>query len=222
MRGGALFALALAAALLTALSAPRLVAGLLIFDQEPVLRLIQRGAPIPPERLIEARRAYEGALAWHGGAAERTALASIRLRLALALGTASPGGRAVLESAREALREAIAGTPGDPYLWVQLAEAELTLNGPGAPFSAALMRSIESGPFEPGLAPLRAAMGLATWAELDEGARARIADQVRIAAVLKPDRLRRAVTDPLRERLVEEILEGRPELLARFRGEGAS
>src|SRR5512145_1577315 len=106
VRGGALFALALAAALLITLSAPRLVAGLLIFDQEPVLRLIQRGAPSPAERLIEARRAYEGALAWHGGAAERTALASIRLRLALALGTASPGGRAVLESAREALREA--------------------------------------------------------------------------------------------------------------------
>jgi hypothetical protein len=222
VRGGALFALALVAALLIALSAPRLVSGLLIVSQEPVLRLIQRGAPIPAERLIEARRAYEAALAWHGGAAERTALARIRLRLALTIGTESPGGRAVLESARDALREAIAGTPGDPYLWVQLAEAELMLNGPGAFFAAALMRSIETGPFEPSLAPLRAAMGLETWAELDEGARERVADQVHIAAVLMPDRLRRAVTDRLLERLVEEILEGRPELLARFRGEGAS
>ena len=186
-----------------------------------MLRLVKRGAPIPAERLIEARRAYEAALAWHGGAAERAALASIRLRLALALGVASPGGRAVLESAREALREALAGTPGDPYLWAQLAEAELILDGPAPPFSTALMRSIATGPFEPSLVPVRAAMGLDTWAALEEGPRRHIADQVRAAAVLQPDRLRRAITDPLRERLVEEILEGRPELLARIGGESS-
>jgi hypothetical protein len=54
---------------------------------------------------------------------------------------------------------------------------------------------------------------------LDEGQRARIAAQLRAAAALQPDRLRRAVTDPLRLRLVAELLEGRPDLYARFRGE---
>jgi hypothetical protein len=220
VHGRALLALALVAALLIALAVPRLVSGLLIVDQEPVLRFIQRGWPIADERLIDARRAYEAAIAWHGGAAERTALASIRLRLALAVGVGTPGGRAVLESAREALRAALAGTPSDPYLWAQLAEAELILGGPETPpFSTALMRSIATGPFEPSLVSVRVAMGLGAWAALDEGARAGIAEQVRIAAVLRPDWLRRAVTDPLRERLVEDILEGRPELFARFRGQ---
>jgi hypothetical protein len=204
---------------LIALAIPRLIAGILIFPHEPVMRSIQHGSDVPMERLIEARRGYEAALAWHGGAGERAALAILRLRLALALGVETAGGRAVLESAREAARAALAGTPGDPYLWAQLAEAELLLGGASPTFAAALMRSIATGPHEPSLAPFRAALGLQAWAALDPAQRDQVARQVRIAALLKPDGLRRAVTDPLRQRLIGEILEGRPDLYARFRGE---
>ncbi len=205
---------------LVALAVPRIVSGALIFPHEPVIRLVQRGAEIPIDQLVSARRAYEAAGAWHAGAGERAALASLRLRLALALGTESPGGRAVLESARDAAIEALATTPTDPYLWAQLAEAERIIDGPGPRFVAALMRSLATGPYEPTLATFRAVLGLEAWTVLGGAERIRIAEQVRIAAVLQPDRLRRAVTDPLRLRLVAEILEGRPELYARFRGEG--
>jgi hypothetical protein len=201
------------------LAGPRIVSGALIWPHEPVLRLIQRGAEIPIEALVAARRDYEAAIAWHAGASERATLAIVRLRLALALGPATPGGRAVLESAREAAREALVGTPGDPYLWAQLAEAERTLDGVSPRFVAALMRSIATGPYEGTLTAFRAALGLEAWEALDEGQRARIAAQLRAAAALQPDRLRRAVTDPLRLRLVAELLEGRPDLYARFRGE---
>ncbi|HXV23429.1 MAG TPA: hypothetical protein VED46_04140 [Alphaproteobacteria bacterium] len=199
------------------MAVPRIVSGAFIFPHEPVMRLIQRGADVPIHLLVEARRGYEAAIVWHGGANERSALAILRFRLALALGVATPGGRAVLESAREAAREALIGTPADPYLWAQLAEAERMLEGPGPGFVAALMRSIATGPFEPSLTPFRAAMGLESWAQLQTTEREQIAEQVRVAAVLEPDRLRRAVTDPLRLRIVAEILEGRPELYARFR-----
>ena len=201
------------------LAAPRIVSGALIFPHEPVVRLLQRGAEVPIEQLVAAQRAYEAAIAWHGGANERAALAILRLRLALALGATSPGGRALLESAREAAREALATTPADPYLWAQLAEAERIIDGPGPRYVAALMRSAATGPYEPSLVVFRAALGLQDWTVLNAAARASIAEQVRAAAVLQPSRLRRAVTDPLRLRLVAEILEGRPELYARFRGE---
>ena len=201
------------------MAVPRILSGALIWPHEPVLRLIQRGAEIPVDRLVEARRDYEAAIAWHAGANERASLAIVRLKLALSLGVETPGGRAVLESARDAAREALAGTPGDPYLWAQLAEAERKLEGPTPRFAAALMRSIATGPYEGTLTAFRAALGLEAWEALDPAQRERIAEQVRAAAVLQPDRLRRAVTDPLRQRLVAEILEGRPELYARFRGE---
>ncbi len=194
------------------------MSGWLILPHEPTLRLVQRGAEVPVDRLIAARRDYEAAIAWHAGANERAALAIVRLKLALALGTDTPGGRAVLESALDAAREALSATPADPYLWAQLAEAERILEGPGPRFVGALMRSIATGPHEPALAPFRAALGLAEWSALTDGQRERIADQVRIAAVLQPDRLRRLVTDPLRMRLIAELLEGRPELYARVRG----
>jgi hypothetical protein len=127
-----------------------------------------------------------------------------------------------LESAREAARAALSGTPGDPYLWAQLAEAELFLGGASPAFAAPLMRSIATGPHEPSLAPFRAGLGLRAWATLDPAQRDEVARQVQVAALLQPDRLRRAVTDPLRQRLVGEILEGRPDLYARFRGEPQS
>ncbi len=183
------------------------------------MRLVQRGAEVPIDQLVAARRAYEAAIAWHAGANERAALASLRLRLALALGASSPGGRALLDSARDAARQALATTPADPYLWAQLAEAERLIDGPGPRYVAALMRSIATGPYEPTLVAFRAAFGLQDWVALNEAERANIADQVRAAVVLQPSRLRRAVADPLRRRLVAEILEDRPELYARFRGE---
>ncbi len=202
-----------------ALAVPRLLSGAFVFPHEPVIRLVQRGADVPVYQLVEAQRGYQAAIAWHAGANERATLAILRLRLALAIGVATPGGRAVLESAREAAREALVGTPADPYLWAQLAEAERILEGPGPNFVAALMRSIATGPYEPSLTPFRAALGLESWAAFQPGERERIADQVRAAVLLEPDRLRRAVTDPLRLRIVAEILEDRPELYARFRGE---
>jgi len=203
------------------LAIPRIVSGALILPHEPVIRLVQHGADIPVERLVEARRAYEAAIAWHGGADEWAGLAVLQLRLALTLGISSPGGRAVLESARESARQALARTPADPYVWAQLAEAERILEGPGPAFRAALMRSVATGPHEPTLAPFRAALGLGAWDVLNDAERERIADQVRVAAELQPERLRRAVTDPLRMRLIAEILEGRPDLYARLRGGGS-
>jgi hypothetical protein len=204
---------------LTAMAVPRIVSGALIWPHEPALHLIQRGADLPVEALVQARRDYEAAIAWHAGASERATLAIVRLRLALALDPATPGGRAVLESAREAAREALVGTPGDPYLWAQLAEAERMLDGPGPRFIAALMRSVATGPYEGTLTAFRGALGLEAWEALNAAQRERIAGQVRAAAALQPDRLRSAITDPLRLRLVAEILEGRPDLYSRFRGE---
>src|SRR5688572_25485079 len=100
--GRARLAIAATGILLVALSIPRIVSGSLIFSHEPVMRLVQRGADIPLDQLVAARRAYEAAIGWHAGANERAALAILRLRLALALGVDTPGGRAVLEAARDA------------------------------------------------------------------------------------------------------------------------
>jgi hypothetical protein len=82
------------------------------------------------------------------------------------------------------------------------------------------MRSIVTGPFEPNLLTFRATLGLENWTALSTGEKKLVADQVRAAALLQPAWLRRAINDPLRQRLVLEILAAEPQLYARFRGDG--
>jgi hypothetical protein len=204
---------------LVIMSVPRIISGALILPHEPVIRLIQRNAEVPMDRLIAAQHAYEAAIAWHAGAEERIALAGLRRRLGLRLGADTSAGRAFLETAREAALDALATTPTNPYLWAQLADSEQIIEGPGPRFRKALTRSIETGPFEPTLVTFRAALGLENWTALGEGEKKLIAEQVHDAAALQPTWLRRAVTDPLRQRLVNEILENEPDLYARYRGE---
>lgn len=198
---------------------PRILSGAFILSHEPVLRLIQRNAEVPMDRLLAAEQAYEAAIAWHAGAQERAALAGLRRHLGLMLGSDTQAGRAFLEAARQAERDALATMPSNPYLWAQLAQTERLLDGPTARFATALTRSIASGPFEPTLLTFRAGLGLQNWTALDASAKKLIADQVRAAALLQPSWLRRAISDPLQQRLVGEMLEGEPQLYARFRGE---
>src|SRR3954452_18057759 len=56
---------------------PRILSGAFILSHEPVLRLIQRNAEVPMDRLLAAEQAYEAAIAWHAGAQERAALAGL-------------------------------------------------------------------------------------------------------------------------------------------------
>jgi hypothetical protein len=215
-----LLAFAAIGLLLVLMSIPRIISGAFILAYEPVIRLIQHNGQLPTDRLLAAQSAYESALAWQGGAEERSALASLRRRSGLALGADSAAGRAFLESARQAERDALATTPANPYLWAQLAQTERILDGPTPRFTAALMRSIVTGPFEPNLLTFRATLGLENWTALSTGEKKLVADQVRAAALLQPAWLRRAINDPLRQRLVLEILAAEPQLYARFRGDG--
>src|SRR5215475_1082828 len=75
-----LAALAGIGVVLVVLSIPRIVSGAFILSHEPAIRLMQRNAEVPVDRLLAAQRAYEAAIAWHAGADERVALASLRRR----------------------------------------------------------------------------------------------------------------------------------------------
>jgi len=94
-----LLALAAIGLLLVLMSIPRIISGAFILAYEPVIRLIQHNGELPTDRLLAAQSAYESALAWHGGAEERSALASLRRRSGLVLGADTAAGHAFLESA---------------------------------------------------------------------------------------------------------------------------
>src|SRR5262249_12501469 len=142
--------------LLVIQAAPRLVAGILIAPHEPTVRLIARHNLPSRQNLLAARRAYEGALAWHDGAGEWTPLAHLRRETALDLGGLDTAeGQVLLDSARETLRIALAHAPTDPYLWAELAEADRLSHSFKPDFAAALRRSVVMGPFEPTLAAFR-------------------------------------------------------------------
>jgi hypothetical protein len=207
------------ALLLMVQAGPRLIAGLLIAPHEPTVRLVERHNPPSREDLLDARRAYEGALAWYDGAEEWRVLAGLRLVLALQLGTDTAQGQAMLDSARQTVRTALAHAPSDPYLWAELAEAEQLTNGFGPAFVAALHRSIATGPFEPTLVAFRANVGLDAWLALAPATRDLVKQQIRAAALLQPAELRQAAQWPLRRRLIEEALADRPDLYARFQGD---
>ena len=127
----------------------------------------------------------------------------------------------MLDATREAAHGALLERPANPYLWAQLAETELLSQGSGPAFAAALARSIALAPNEPSLIPFRARLGLGAWVSLDGSAREAVAGQVVRAARFTPDVLRKFATEPLRRRLVGELLAERPELYARVFAEAA-
>lgn len=63
MRAGGRLLAGTVALLLMVQAGPRLIAGLLIAPHEPTVRLVERHNPPSREDLLDARRAYEGALA---------------------------------------------------------------------------------------------------------------------------------------------------------------
>jgi hypothetical protein len=72
----------------------------------------------------------------------------------------------ILGEAAAQYREALMLRPSSPYTWVNLAALQYRLGNTGSEFETALVRAIQTGPYEPEVQAMVANFGLAVWNEV--------------------------------------------------------
>jgi hypothetical protein len=201
----------LAAALLW-LGVPSLLAELRLLPGRAGYEALRRGERLRPEAVARVLDSREAALR----AAERPAARKELGQAHLALGR--EGGAAAWHDAlaTEHLRAGLARAPADPDAWSRLAYLRAAAGEPRAA-AEALDLSLRTGPYEPGLALDRAAVGLALWDAAGPAARGRIGREFRHALALEPEAFARLALAAGRAGAVREALAGEDGgLLARF------
>lgn len=187
--GAVLAALGLGA-LLVALAAPRLPAAILARDADPVLGSLYAGAALSPDALEAGIAALAAAERWHD-------FPPFTLRRGLLLaraaeGSGDPKARAV---AMGVLGKALAGGPGEPGAWLQLARLRAA-NGEGAAARAALRQSILTGALVPPMMLNRLDTAFALLPGAGPDLRALLLRQIRLTWVLDPQALLARIADP--------------------------
>lgn len=216
----ALFAIALGG-LLVAMATPRLMAGIAIEPHDALLRAIGKARATEVPDLLQAAHDYEQALAWHFTAEDSADLATLYFSAASHFPADHVLRADFLRRAVEHDRASLEHAPAQPYAWARLALALTNLEGDSDAARQALVQSLRRGPWQPGLAQLRAGMGLRHWWRLDPDTRALVRIQIRLAAELDPAGLAGVVPTPALWAVVEEALLDEPELLAaldKYRG----
>jgi len=175
-----LLALLVAATFGAALAAsawPRLEAALAEVPARPLLERLARDEAVPPEELRAASEALTRALAVRPSAAAWSALGWVELNRALA--RSDP---ATLEASLAAHRAALKRNPALVYAWLRVAEAEALAHGPSTEAARALAAALALTPYFYDLFWPRLDLGLLLWRDLDAGARAKLAEQIRYGA----------------------------------------
>ncbi|GAB4194809.1 MAG: hypothetical protein OHK0024_34820 [Thalassobaculales bacterium] len=154
--------------------AERLAAAALLLADDQTTRQMGRGERIDADRLagyIESRRM---SLAWQPSGEAWREVAAAHLRRADAAG-GDAGSE--LAAARRAARAAIAMHPSDPHGWALLSAAAFAAQDSAAGW-AAFRRSLAGAPLDPGLAPWRLRVLLASARVPDDGLERARRDQV--------------------------------------------
>ena len=211
-------ALALSAAQVVMLSAPRLATGVQMLTADRVSFDLGLGRPVANEDLARAAAGAGRAMDRRTGPEAFAAFGLIRLEQATRGDALSPLGRRQLVEAMKAERAALALDPAAPFDWMRLAQAELLLDGLNARLAVPLKLSLQTGAFEPGLQMPRLDLAFQLWPQLDPPTRAAFSAQVRTAVQIRA----RAVADMAKRYYVRlyirQALRADPAALAAFDG----
>jgi hypothetical protein len=202
-------ALALGAALLL-VAFPRLMAALYAVPATEAARKLDANDPtLGPAELLEARQALRYALAWEDDGT--TAVRLARVTLSLAAREYRAGGNPVplVDETIEAARRGLASAPAQARGWLLLAEASLAKTSDPAVMTPLLQEAIRASPHDVWMAPNRAELGLRAWPWLEPAAREVVAEQIRLTALQRVDRVvamarRAGDPGPVREALAKD------------------
>ncbi|MBI1273564.1 MAG: hypothetical protein GC131_05730 [Alphaproteobacteria bacterium] len=149
--------------LLSLLSAPAMVAGLMLLDgdvlrDKMLARANSKLSAADIEQLINNRLAV---LTFWKNADLYDDLAQAYMQKAELAGVMKPEGRKQMADVIRVEEQALRRHPADTFGWARLAYARLIYNGPSALVAEALQKSIETAPHEPELMPSRIALMVA-------------------------------------------------------------
>ncbi len=116
---------------------------------------------------------------------------------------------AVTQGARAQFRQALRQRPTSPFLWANLALANLYLDEIDAELLTALRYAIELGPWEPTVQETTLFVGLAVWQELDPGLRQALELTIKRGATRNPHKIFKIVKSYTRFELICAIEEYR-------------
>lgn len=206
------------AALTIGLAGPRLMAGVTEAPMEDAVAALAASPSTPAAEAVRRILAVtEHAAAIHSTAATWSAIGLLDLKESLAVGPATPSGRAALDASINAHRKALALDPADAYAWTRLVQAMLMRDGAQAKgLEPVLTAAVAASPYDSRLVVARADVGLAAWNRLSERGHALIGRQIRVAAAQSPTALATIARDRFALHRVLTLLEDEPRLLERF------
>jgi hypothetical protein len=148
---------------------------------EATVSAVDSAQPVGPAELDTALSALESAAATSPAA--RGEVATL-----LMAGAVGDGSTERLDRAAREFRAYLADVPGDSRAWTMLAEVDHR-QGDESAAQEALKMSILTAPWMPGLVLERCALGIDLYPVLDRETSELVAEEFRVAALRKPDRL---------------------------------
>lgn len=174
--------------LLAGLGATRLVGALGGLPGDAVWQALQRGQrdTVTTADLETLRNARAAAVTWTADETARFELGVALVELGRADGIDEAARRQRFALAADQLRRSLRTAPADPLAWLQLAYVELLANGPSPDVAAAIVRSMETGRFQPHIMVSRLQIGLTAWPAMTVDQQRTVADQVALLWRYKP------------------------------------
>ncbi len=175
---------------LLVLSAPRLVASVLLLPGDHVLTRIQKLAgSAPKEDLMTLVRSRKAALEWLDSGRIRTDLALAQILLAEAQGTVLRPAPNLAKGAARNLEIGLAKGPANTHAWARLALVRYRIDGATREVAKLVSMSALIGLNEPRLVFPRIGLSLVLWERFDKSERELVLRQVRYAWRIDPKRL---------------------------------
>ena len=201
---------------LGALALPRLAAGLAAIPAGPALEATRAGERATASSLDAAVGALDRSLAIVPDSQGFADLALLRWEQARRAGLASPEGAALADMSLAALDRAIARNPSHPVVWTRRTQIGLVRHGIDDTLASDLTLALRTAPYDRVVVMPRLEIALIAWSRLDEGQRALVREQVRLAARLDAPALARIVRRRFAVGIAREALAQDPELEAVF------
>jgi hypothetical protein len=212
---GVLFTAVCAGGLLIAGSSPRFIGGAVIAPYEDTLREIARGKIFSGTVLKDTETALRVSRKWVDSGETAASLGAMRFIAARSM-TQPEAQRAALRESMAALKHGLSRMPAQPYVWLQLAQAERALNGTTPSIEKYLAMSLALAPWEHRLVLSRLDLALGAWSVLSPEFKSGLPRQFERAVDTAPVGLAQAARRNFALRPVRQMLAGSPVHLDRF------
>ena len=210
-----LFTAVCAGGVLIAGASPRSIGGAVIAPYEDTLRDVARQKKISGALLKDTETALKVSRKWVDSGETSAGIGAMRF-IAARSATTPEAQRAALKDSIAELRRGLSRMPAQPYVWLQLAQAERALNGATPVIEKYLAMSLALAPWEHRLVLARLDIALGTWSALSPEFKALLPGQFERAVDTAPVQLVRATRRNFALRAVRQMLAGSSLHLDRF------